>query len=131
MNIYRILHVKQLETGADAVAMPMREIEIYPKFEVEPFPTFYLRTARAYRFLNTYLMGVLGDDFMQQQKRLLESGQWSTLSLEDELQQMTQLLYGLYVLSSRSVGLNPEKHLLNEELADLGDDVGITGLHLH
>ncbi len=114
----RETHVKQLSIGSDAVSAPPREIEIYPKFPVEPFPTFYLRNARAYRFLSTYLKGVLGQQFMASRRRLLEGGKESALPLDRELHLMTELLYGLYVLTARSVGLRPEAALLKEEMAE-------------
>lgn len=114
----RETHVKQLSVGADSISLPPKEIEIYPSFPVEPFPTFYLRNARAYRFLATFLEGVLGQQFMKSRKRLKETGKASALPLDQELHQMAELLYGLYVLTARSVGLRPESGLLAEELAE-------------
>ena len=114
----RETHVKQLSTGSDVTSLPPREIDIYPSFPVEPFPTFYLRNARAYRFLATYLEGVLGQKFIGSRRRLKESGQLSSLPLDTELRRMTELLYGLYVLTARGVGMRPETGLLSEELAE-------------
>jgi hypothetical protein len=121
----RETHVKQLEMGTDAVSFT-KEIEIYPKFPVEPFPTFYLRTARAYRFLGTYLQGVLGADFFKTHPRLREGGEKSDTSLEEELRGMTGLLYGLHALTARSVGLDPKKQLLADELAEFPMEANVT-----
>jgi hypothetical protein len=113
----RETHVKQLETGSDAVSA-IREVDIYPNYPVEPFPTFYLRQARAYRFVGTYLEGVLGAKLLSSVHRLYEDGQRAAAPLDRELEEMTELLYGLYVLTSRAVGLPPEKRLLKEEMAE-------------
>ena len=51
----RETHVKQIglvnATAASSASWAPIEFTVYPKLPVEPFPTFYLRTARAYRFL--------------------------------------------------------------------------------
>ncbi|MCK5798650.1 MAG: hypothetical protein KAI47_15765, partial [Deltaproteobacteria bacterium] len=114
----RETHVKQLEMGTDRVSMPVKEVDLYPKFPVEPFPTFYLRSARAYRFVGTYLESVLGETFMTRVHRLNEDGSRSKLSLKEELKQMTRLLYGLYVLTARAVGNDPRSGVMKEELAE-------------
>jgi hypothetical protein len=117
----RETHVKQLDTG-ERKSGAVKEIDIYPKFPVEPFPTFYLRTARAYRFLGTFLQGVLGSGIMGSLQRLKEDGTQSTMQLDQELRQMTELLYGLYILTARSVGLDPEQGLLTDETAEFEID---------
>ncbi len=114
----RETHVKSLNMANPMPSMPTRIVDIYPNFQVEPFPTFYLRTARAYRFLATYLTGVLGEELLASQQRLYEDGQRSELPLGQELGQMTALLYGIYALASQSVGLDPTAGLLPEEQAE-------------
>jgi len=114
----RETHVKQLETGTDLVAMPERKIDLYPKLPVEPFPTFYLRTARAYRFLGSYLQATLGATLLDSERRLLESGERGSLPLATELRQMTELLYGLQIVAAQSLGLDPQSELLPEETAE-------------
>jgi len=116
----RETHVKQLQSGqAGGVSAPPKEIEIYPLFPAEPFPTFYLRTARGYRFLDLYLTGVLGSGFMGSTGRLYETGERSGESLSAEIAATTELMYGLYLFSCDSVGLRPESFLLEDELADI------------
>jgi len=111
----RETHAKQLEMGkSDKSGEP--EPDLYPLFPVEPFATFYLRSARAYRFLNTYLASVLTVDFLEQSHRMVEDGSWSEGNLEQEIKHKTELLYGLYFLSADSVGLKPE--LLPQELEE-------------
>jgi hypothetical protein len=115
----RETHVKQLDVPALAgSAPPSREVDIYPKFPVEPFPTFYLRTARGYRFLKTYLQGVLGTDFLEARERLHADGSSSVQPLVVELDEIIRRTYGLYVISARSVGLDPQEYLLAEETAE-------------
>jgi len=115
----RETHVKQLQGGATRTGAPPPEIEIYPQFPAEPFPTFYLRTARGYRFLDLYLTGVLGTGFLGSTGRLHEDGQRSAETLSAEIKAVTELMYGLYLVTCDSVGLRPESYLLEDELADI------------
>lgn len=113
----RETHVKQVgivnATAAAHFTSPI-EYTVYPKLMVEPFPTFYLRTARAYRFVEGVLGSVLGADFLQNTSRLLEDGTRSTLTLAEELAAKQQLLYGLHAVSADSIGMAPE--LATDEL---------------
>lgn len=120
----RETHVKQLATGALGGSGPS-ETNIYPLYPVEPFPTFYLRTARGYRFLRVYLEGVLGAAFLDTAGRLYEDTTRAEPSLAAELDQTIALLYGLYALSADSVGLDRKAHLLPEELAEIDLDDAI------
>ena len=115
----RETHVKQLQGGATKAGAEPQEIEVYPLFPAEPFPTFYLRTARGYRFLNLYLTGVLGEGFLGSTGRLLESGGRSLETLSAEIAGITELMYGLYLVTCDSVGLKPESYLLQDELAEI------------
>lgn len=113
----RETHAAQLELGgSDKVGIGGEPVDIYPKFSSEPFPTFYLRNARAYRFLSTYLTGVLGGGFMTTVNRLTESDSSPEETLADELTQRIRLLYGLYFLTSDELGSRPA--LLPEELLE-------------
>jgi hypothetical protein len=114
----RETHVKQLAGGTLGGSGPV-ETKIYPLYPVEPFPTFYLRTARGYRFLRVYLEGVLGAAFLDGAGRLYEDTSRAEPSLAAELDQTIALLYGLYALSADSVGLDREAHLYEDELAEI------------
>ncbi|MBW2262504.1 MAG: hypothetical protein JRG91_11070 [Deltaproteobacteria bacterium] len=111
----RETHVKQLEIGMATMGSPDEPVDIYPNFPVEPFPTFYLRSARAYRFLGTYLEAVLGAGFLDMTHRLVEDGTESEMTLREELGAKAELLYGLHARAADSVGSPTE--LLEEELA--------------
>jgi hypothetical protein len=114
----RETHVKQLGGGV-AVSARIEPVDIYPLFPAEPFPTFYLRTARGYRFLRTFLAATLGADFLPGHARLLETGATATSMLSDELDARVALLYGLSFMSTDAVGLAREDGLLPDELAEV------------
>jgi hypothetical protein len=104
----RETHVRQLETPmATAGSAPVVyvDFDIYPKLVVEPFPTFYLRTARAYRFVDGLLRTVMGEAFLEAASRVNEDGTRGALSLSEELRQKTLLLYGLHAVAADSIGM--------------------------
>jgi hypothetical protein len=107
----RETHVKQVglvDAVATSAEIEPREFTVYPQLVVEPFPTFYLRTARAYRFVEGVLNATLGPDFLLGTARLLEDGTRHPVMLADELRQKAQLLYGLHAVSADSIGMAPE-----------------------
>lgn len=123
----RETHVKQLSVPMMAgVSMEPPVVDVYPKFPVEPFPSFYLRTARAYRFLETYLNAVLGPGFLAQSRRRFEDDSAALIPLDEELHDITRFVYGLAILSARSVGLDPAELLLPEETAEYPVDECVT-----
>ena len=103
----RETHVKQLDRGEVADSAPPQPIDIFPLLPVEPFPTFYLRTARAYAFLDGVLRASLGDAFMSQARRVNEDGSRGAQSVGDELRDKTCLLYGLSAVAAASIGMAP------------------------
>jgi hypothetical protein len=116
----RETHVKQLglvdsSDAADVQLEPVRFFTVYPKLPVEPFATFFLRSARAYRFVEGVLSSVLGPDFLQSTARVLEDGSRSTLTLGQELAAKQRILYGLHALSADSIGMAAE--LATDELS--------------
>ncbi|MBN2497218.1 MAG: hypothetical protein JXR96_21675 [Deltaproteobacteria bacterium] len=112
----RETHVKQLDIGFGLGAALEKKVNVYPQFPVEPFPTFYLRNARAYRFLETYLIAVMGEDFLSALQRLHEDGSRSEMSLVEELRDRAALLYGLHLVSCDHLGMHAG--LLEEEMAE-------------
>jgi len=105
----RETHVKQneisfggTESSADVVARP---IDLHPNLPVEPFPTFYLRTARAYRFVENLLKSTMGEAWLASAHRLREDGTYAEASIATELRQLERLLYGFHVVSARAIGL--------------------------
>jgi hypothetical protein len=110
----RETHVKQLATAVAIAAEPML-MDLYPKLPVEPFPTFCLRAARAYRFLGTFLEATLGPGFLGGLARLHEDGSTGATTLAAELARTTLLVYGLPGTACASLGMRPESHLLADE----------------
>src|SRR5262249_16062412 len=56
----RETHVRQLMRAVGAAEPPPAEVA--PRLRVEPCPTYYLRTARAYSFLANFLDAAVGKD---------------------------------------------------------------------
>ncbi len=93
---------------------------IYPRLPVEPFPTFYLRTARAYSFLRSFLSAVLGTAALDKTPRVLEGGKAAAVSISTELNAKVRLLYGLHILAASSLGMRSE--LTDEENSNVNKD---------
>jgi hypothetical protein len=112
LDAFKAMITKRRETHArtmktDAMAPAARPLEsIQPRLRVEPAPTYYLRTARSYQFLEQHLIKTLGPDCLKKLKGLKQSGQREQ-SLADELASMKQLFYGLYLVSCDDIGLKP------------------------
>ncbi len=113
----RETHIKQADIAIGmGAAAPMitEQVDVYPRFVSEPFPTFYLRTARAYRFLAAALEERLRADFLSLTGRYRADGSMDDVPLLDALQAKARLLYGLYLLSADALGM--ERELLEDEL---------------
>ena len=114
----RETHVKQLGVASSS-SRQLAPIDAYPLLPAEPFPTYYLRTARGYRFLQTFLDLTLGMDFLGGANRLDETGQRGAVALRQELRQRIELLYGLHFASADAIGMDRNDGLLPGEMADV------------
>src|SRR4029079_10801236 len=56
----RETHVRQLAPGATAGAAPRPLEQVQPRLRLEPCPSYYLRSARAYAFLANFLEAAVG-----------------------------------------------------------------------
>jgi hypothetical protein len=123
----RETHVKQLAVsgGRGVIGDPAPPVDVYPLLPAEPFPTYYLRTARGYRFLRTFLQASIGPGFLAGTARVVESGGRGGVPLAGELDQRVALLYGLWFLSADAVGLARTDGLLPEELAEVDVDAAV------
>lgn len=109
----RETHTRDLASADVATAEPPIDDEerpppppvVAPRLRVEPCPSYYLRTARAYRFLHQYLLAAIGSGALDQLYGLREGGPRDT-PLGEELAQMQDLFYGLYLLSAEDLGLS-------------------------
>lgn len=110
----RETHLRQLPF-AKLAAKPPRKVR--PRLRVEPAPTYYLRTARAYAFVGNLLRATFGDELedMYGYREWWIYGQVPTRKFEDrddddlgtELDFMRRLFYGLYLVSCEDIGLAP------------------------
>jgi hypothetical protein len=109
---HRETHVRQFK-GVEA-SFPSWQ-EVTPRLRCEPCPSYYLRTARAYAFLATFLEAPIGKTALQELHGLKEDGK-RPRDLYDELNWMRDLFYGVYLVSAEDIGLKPA--LTKNELAD-------------
>ncbi len=100
----RETHVRMMEAAVPAAAPPPLEINVAPRLRVEPAPTYYLRTARAYAFLANFLESAIGKDALEHFHGLKKDGE-RTASLHAELLWMRDLFYGLYMISAEDIGM--------------------------
>lgn len=122
---YRETHVKQLgasDIGGSASDGP---IDLHPNLVVEPFPTFYLRTARGYVFLREILRASLGDEFLRTAHRMTEHGKRHARVLDDELGDAILLLYGLHAISTDSIGAKRAVTAEEREQVDMARAVAV------
>jgi hypothetical protein len=102
----RETHARQLyakDAPREMAAPPPPPDFVEPRLRVEPCPTYYLRTARAYAFLANFLESALGKDTLTQLHGLKQGGE-RQLDLFTELTQMRDLCYGLYLISCEDIG---------------------------
>jgi hypothetical protein len=108
MTKRRETHVRQLGIAeGKAVEPPPPPDKIKPRLRIEPCPSYYLRTARAYAFLANFLEAALGPEALQRLHGLKKEGQRKQ-PLHAELRGMRDLFYGLYLMSAEDIGLAPE-----------------------
>lgn len=104
----RETHIRQLAAAGVAAEPPSLapQMELAPSLRLEPNATYYLRTARAYAFLQAFLHDALGEPFLRQIQGLRDGGTRET-DLATELQAQKELFYGFYLLSLEDLGLPP------------------------
>lgn len=101
----RETHIRQSDV-ADGAASPPAD-GLAPRLRVEPNPTYFLRTARGYAFLQSFLRGSMGDAALNEVTGMRREG-LRDRPLGDELEYMRMLFYGLYLVSCEDIGLRPE-----------------------
>jgi hypothetical protein len=82
---------------------------VAPRLRLEPAPSFYLRTARAYAFIAAFLESALGADVLMSLHGLREAGE-RPQDLMTELASMRDLFYGLALLSAEDIGMRANLH---------------------
>jgi hypothetical protein len=105
----RETHVKQLEVPMAGMAGGWdRQTTLYiePTLSAEPLPTYYIRRARAYRFVRRVLEDAFGEEALESMHRITADGPVRE-SLDRELGTMGGLFYGAYATVSAELGLTP------------------------
>ncbi len=87
-----------------ALARPEPLERFSPRLRLEPAPTYYLRMARSYRFLNQVLREFVPETQLTTLHGLTEQGTRKQ-PLLDELSEIERLFYGCYALSAEDIGL--------------------------
>ena len=111
----RETHAKSMSKTTAAAAEPQRPKVLEPRLRVEPVPTYYLRTARSYQFLQLALLKFPGEECLKQLKGLRKEGDRG-VDLATELEEIKNRFYGLYLISCEDIGLSPK--LLDGEVDD-------------
>jgi hypothetical protein len=116
MTKRRETHARQLKMAAFGAAAPHDMPDaIRPRLRLEPCPSYYIRTARAYDFLANFLDSALGAQTLQTLHGLKQDGP-RTPNLHAELLGQRDLFYGLYLVSCEDIGLKPA--FLRDETVD-------------
>lgn len=109
LEAFQALVTKRREThirGAKAAAAQETQHpqSITPRLRIEPCPTYYLRTARAYVFLANFLLASLGQEALTKLHGRTEHGVRGK-NLAVELAEMRDLFYGLHLISAEDIGM--------------------------
>ncbi len=95
-----------MEPAAAAMLVTPPPARIKPRLRVEPGPSYYVRMARSYDFLLSFLLSALGEDGLSALHGMREEGERSK-SLLEELRWMREFYYGLHLLSAEDIGMAP------------------------
>lgn len=112
LEAFKSMITKRRETHARQMALtklpsgPRPPQIIKPRLRVEPCATFYLRTARAYRFVGNYLESSLGRESLDQLTGLTKNGDRG-VPLGEELENIRNRCYGLYLIVCDDIGMPP------------------------
>lgn len=106
MTKRRETHVRQLDVAAPMAMAERPKAKLTPRLRVEPNPTYYLRTARSYAFLASFLESSVGADALKSLHGLRQQGPREA-DLYTELTSMRELFYGMYLLSCEDIGMKP------------------------
>ena len=106
----RETHIRTMEAPKPAAEPPMKppplEINVAPRLRVEPAPTYYLRTARAYAFLANFLEAAAGKEALKSLRGLKQGGE-RAVDLHAELLWMRDAFYGLHLIAAEDIGMKP------------------------
>jgi hypothetical protein len=103
----RETHYRQLPIGCGgSLKMVRLPPDVTPRLRLEPCPTYYLRTARAYAFLADFLQTAVGPEALAGLRGLRQGGDRGR-PLGEELLEQRDRFYGFYLLSLEDLGQRP------------------------
>jgi hypothetical protein len=102
----RETHARQLAMAADK-CKPLSSSQVSPRLRIEPCATFYLRTARAYAFLQNFLQSVVGRQRLEKLHGLKQGGSREA-ALDAELDALARRFYGFYLVTCEDLGMRPQ-----------------------
>jgi hypothetical protein len=102
----RETHVRQLDVPMSKCCVSVEINSLAPRLRVEPNPSYFLRTARAYAFLENFLLATVGEPTLAALHGLRKEGSREA-NLGEELRRMRDMFYGLYLVSAEDIGLKP------------------------
>ncbi|MEN6451354.1 MAG: hypothetical protein ABFC96_12755 [Thermoguttaceae bacterium] len=108
----RETHVRQTFKCA---AQSLGPSGVSPRLRIEPCATFYLRTARAYAFVQAFLRATAGGERLIRLHGLKQGGR-RPKTLDAELEATRQRFYGFYLIACEDLGMKPQ--LLDGEPVD-------------
>jgi hypothetical protein len=111
----RETHARQLAGLKCAEARPLSGGEVSPRLRIEPCATFYLRTARAYAFLQNFLQSTVGRQRLEKLHGLKQGGMREA-ALDAEIGALARRFYGFYLLCCEDIGMRPQ--FLSDEPVD-------------
>ena len=115
VEAFKALVTKRRETHARFGAIvaslggpaPPAEVPVRPRLRIEPCATFYLRTARAYGFLEDLLIATVGEERLSGLHGLKKGGE-REMSLAKELAAIRERFYGFYLVACEDIGMRPQ-----------------------
>jgi hypothetical protein len=92
---------------ASCAEKPLSSRQVSPRLRIEPCATFYLRTARAYAFLQNFLRSTIGRERLEKLHGLKQDGE-RPATLDAELDALARRFYGFYLLTCEDIGMRPQ-----------------------
>jgi len=111
----RETHARQLSAAKDSAPAPLSSGEVSPRLRIEPCATFYLRTARAYAFVQNFLRSAVGRQRLEKLHGLKQGGTREA-ALDAELDALARRFYGFYLVACEDLGMRPQ--FLPDEAVD-------------
>ncbi|WP_373652923.1 MULTISPECIES: hypothetical protein [unclassified Schlesneria] len=104
MKKFEVIQTHEEQFLATAQANGQDAALFLPNLRLEPAPTYYLRMARSYEFLEQTLRQLIAEPQLMQLYGHSETGKRS-LPLIQELQELKLLFYGCYAFSAEDLGM--------------------------